>query len=111
MGTLWRITKDGLKAFVVWMIIFSGLTFFFGDIGRVLGLLVGLIFVVSFFALRFTEILNFILSRGRGPRQSQSNVPPAPPRSSAPPPPVEPTYCPKCGSAWVPGARICANCG
>jgi ABC-type multidrug transport system permease subunit len=116
MSTIGRIVKDGLQAFVVWLIIFFVLTFFFGVFGRVLGLFIGLIFAVSFFALRLSEILAFVLGRGRRQQPASYNTPPpvalpGAARAAAAPAAVEPTYCPKCGSAWVPGARACANCG
>jgi hypothetical protein len=117
MGTIWRIAKDGLKAFLFWLVASVLMIYFWGDFGKVLSYILGFVFILSFCVLRITEIAAFAMSLGRRP-QSSPNVPPpyaapgsAPQRSSAPPPPAEPAYCPKCGSAWVPGARACANCG
>lgn len=112
MGTLGKIVWDGVKAFLFWFIASTLMIYFWGYPGLMLSRLLGLIFVVAFFVLRFTEILAFILNLGRRQQRYPPNVPPpvAPP-SSAPPPPAEPTYCPKCGSTWVPGARTCGNCG
>jgi hypothetical protein len=111
MGTLWRIAKDGLKAFVFWFVASVLMIYFWGDIGKVLSYILGFIFILSFCVLRITEIAAFAMSLGRRPQGSHYVPPPVSPPSSAPPPPPEPTYCPKCGSAWVPGARACANCG
>lgn len=112
MGTLWRIAKDGLKAFLFWLVASVLMIYFWGDFGKVLSFFLGFIFLISFCVLRITEIAAFFMSLGQRPQRSSSNTPPpvAPP-ASAPPPPMEPTYCPKCGSAWMPGARVCANCG
>jgi hypothetical protein len=107
MGTLWRIVWDGLKAFIFWLVASALLIYFLGYPGYMLSILLGLIFLVCFCALRFTEIVAYMLSLGRRPPKPPPYVPPA----SPPPPPQAPTYCPKCGSAWVPGARTCANCG
>ena len=109
MGTLWRIAKDGLKAFLFWFVASVLMIYFWGDFGKVLSFFLGFIVIISFCVLRITEIAAFVMSRGRRPQQGPPYVPPpvAPP-ASAPP---APDYCPKCGSAWVTGARACANCG
>ena len=107
MGTLKRIAWDGLKAFIFWLVARTLLIYFLGYPGYMLSILLGLIFLVSFFALRFTEIVAYIVSLGRRPPKPPPYTPPPP----LPPPPQAPAYCPKCGSAWVPGARTCANCG
>jgi hypothetical protein len=111
MGTLGKIVWDGVKAFLFWLVASMLMIYFWGYPGLMLSRLLGLIFVVAFFALRFTEILAFVLSLGRRQRNPSNTPPPVTPPGSAPPLPAEPTYCPKCGSAWVPGARACANCG
>jgi hypothetical protein len=111
MGTLWKIVWDGVKAFLFWLVASMLMIYFWGYPGLMLSRLLGLILVVAFFALRFTQILAFILGLGQRNRNVSNTPPPVKPPGSAPPPPLEPTYCPKCGSAWVPGARACPNCG
>jgi hypothetical protein len=111
MGTLWRIVWDGLKAFLFWLVASVLMIYFWGDIGKVLSMILGFIFILSFCVLRITEIAAFAMSLGRRPQQSPPYVPPPHTPPSAPPPPQQPQYCPKCGSAWVPGAQTCANCG
>ena len=107
MSTVGRIVKDGLQAFVVWLVISVALIYFFGYPGRMIAMFIGVIFLVCFCALRAAELLAFTIGLFR--RQ------PAPPPSRPPsaPPKAQPQlqYCPKCGSAWVAGAARCANCG
>ena len=109
MGNLWRIVKDGLKAFVFWFIASVLMIYFWGDIGKMASALLGLVFVIAFCALRAGELLAWFLSLGNRPQQA----PPAwKPPAGAPPaaPPVQQQYCPRCGAQWVPGAQRCANC-
>jgi hypothetical protein len=106
MGAVERIVKDALKAILFLAIAGALLIYFLGYIGVLATEVLGLIFLVCFIAVRFTEIAAFVMSK------SHSRQPPPPP--FAPPPaaaPPELKYCPKCGSAWVSGARSCANCG
>jgi hypothetical protein len=111
MGTIRRIVWDGLKAFIFWFVASVLMIYFWGDIGKVLSMILGFIFILSFCVLRITELAAFAMSLGRRPPQQSPPYAPPPhtPPSSTPPP--QPQYCPKCGSAWVPGAQICANCG
>jgi hypothetical protein len=113
MGTLWRIAKDGLKAFLFWLVASVLMIYFWGDFGKVLSYILGFVFILSFCVLRITELAAFAMSLGRRPQQSAPPYvpPPGSPPASAPPPPPAPDYCPKCGSAWVAGAQRCANCG
>ena len=110
MGNLWRIIKDGLKAFVFWFIASVLLIYFFGDIGKMASALLGFVFVTVFCALRAGEILAWFLTLGSRPRQQQ---PPAwnPPASAPPAPPTQQQYCPRCGAQWIAGAQRCVNCG
>jgi hypothetical protein len=105
---LWRIIKDGLTAFFVWLAISVVLIYFLGYPGRLLAGFIGIIFLACFIVLRFVEIVFFLKrtifpARGYDP---PNNPPPPPP---TPPPP--PAYCPKCGAVWVAGSRGCASCG
>ena len=112
MGTLGKIVWDGVKAFLFWLVASMLMIYFWGDFGKVLSYILGFVFILSFCVLRITELAAFAMSLGRRPQQSPPYAPPpVSPPHSAPPPPMEPTYCPKCGSAWVPGTRACANCG
>lgn len=109
MGNLWRIIKDGLKAFVFWFVASVLLIYFFGDVGKMFSYLLGGVFILAFCALRAGELLAWFLTLGNRPKQT----PPAwkPPASAPPAPPVQQQYCPKCGAQWVAGAQRCANCG
>ena len=61
MDKLWSIMKDGLRALVVWAVVSAVLIYFLGYAGLMLSELVGMIFLVAFVALRFTEIAAFVI--------------------------------------------------
>ena len=107
MGTVQRIVKDALGAIIFLAIAGALLIYFLGYPGLIATEGLALIFLVCFVALRFAEIAGFIVGKTRQ-RQEPPPAPPSAPQPSAPP---QPQFCPKCGSAWVPGARTFANCG
>ncbi len=84
MGTLWRIVWDGLKAFIFWLVAAALLIYFLGYPGYMLSILLGLIFLACFCALRFAEILAFILTLGRRPPKPPPYVPPSSPPTPPP---------------------------
>jgi hypothetical protein len=112
MSNLWRIIKDGLKAFAFWFVASVAMIYFWGDVGKMLSYLLGFVFIIAFCVLRAGEILAWVLSLFRGsPGAPPAWKPPSSTPPTAPPPPVGPQYCPKCGAQWVAGAQRCANCG
>lgn len=111
-NALWRILRDALYAFITWLILSGVAIYELGQIGFALAELLGILFLICFAALRFKEIVGYVATRGDRRRYREPPPPPAAP-PGPPPPPREPNYCPKCGTAWAAGARICANsaCG
>lgn len=105
MNNLWIVIKDGLKAFLFWLIASFLMIHFWGDVGKMLSYGLGFIFIVAFCALWAAKLLAWFLSLGNRPAQPPAGW--SPPAST---PPVQPTYCPKCGAAWVAGAAKCSSC-
>ena len=60
MNRLWSIAKDGLRALVIWAVASAVFIYFLGYPGLILSELLGMIFLVSFIAIRFGEIAGFL---------------------------------------------------
>jgi hypothetical protein len=99
--TLWAMIKDGLKAFLLWVVASALLIYFFKYPGMILSGLLGLILVASFCALWGAQLLFWLLRvtgsvKGGGP----PSLPSGGPNQNASP-----------GSAPSAQGRPCLTCG
>lgn len=100
---LWAIVKDGLKAFAFWLVASVVMIYLWGYAGRMLSILLGLIFIVSFIGANLKRIVVTLQSSSGRPAgiplpiQGQSQAQPGAPN----------TVCTQCGGT---GRTTCYGC-
>lgn len=110
MGNLlWAIVKDGLKALAFWLVASLVMIWLWGYAGKMLSLLLGMIFIVSFIGLNLKRIVMYFQGRGGAGGGRGNWFPPIQPVVPQPGGPQQ-RPCPEGTDGWM-TCPICSGNG